>query len=1213
MFPIRRSPFRLSCCGPISTALRAALLAASASLLPSAARAQSGTVIGGRVTGPGGTPLAGARVQATDDRRQSAETRSDSAGVYRLVVSGHGTAYVVSAEADGINPVTRLVRAPAGSTELHVDLALLSRAVPLTPVVARAQRLSVAGATEYVPGASSSSNSGFELQRDPLGSDELADLLGTAPGVARTPTAGGTGLSIAGQSPDQTRFTVDGGDASPGVVPREALRDVEVRTSPYDVSRGRFTGGQVDLRTQAAGNAWGASLRLDRRDAWLQYGDAPAPLRSRATASAVDAGGGGALVRDRLFAFGAISARQSDAPARTLEKAGAAALQALGVSPDSLARFLAVTSGLRPSTAAEGTRGTSVASGLLRLDAVLSPANTLTLRLNGQWSRLGDDGSGWAVAGTGGELHARSVGALALLASNGKRLANELRANFSRGSSEAAALDPAPTGIVDVTSQVGDETTLASLRFAGGLFGNTRTRSGSFEVADQLVMTSPDRSHRARLGGELSSQDERALPGTSPGSFFFPSLAALQAGRPALFTRSFDTEEQHARVRRATLFADDRWRGDAFSLNLGLRAERAWVQPNAETNPEVERRFGIAPGMVPSRWWVSPRGGFSWMPWHRTGNRSTIEAGFGDFVGVLPLSSLASALAETGLPGTAELACAGPAAPTPDWAAYRADPSSIPTACLDGSPALASLLAPATIFTPGFSPPRVRRASVRADGVLLRQLIVGVSASLVRGVHQPVAFDRNLRETPAFLNAAEGGRAVYVPAEAIDPATGAVTPGPSRRFADLGMVREVGADGRSRTVQLGASVARLFGNSMVQAGYTWTDARASVGPLDAPGGGGATAGASAFDLAWAPSSYTPRHVLNLYVRKPFSRGRFVLGAVGRLSSGTPFTPMVAGDVNGDGAANDRAFIFDPDAGGLDSVASREAMRRLLDGAPANLRGCLRAQLGRIAAQNSCRTAWSPSLEVNASADLGPHIGTSFRRRAMLWVSAQNVTAGLDYLLHGPERLRGWGQLPLVDRTLLSVRGFDPATHRFLYDVNERFGRPVQGGTLSRLPFAVSLQVRVVLGNDQVLSAALREMRSGADDAMTPARLRMYLVQQWTNVPAEALLQDAPRRLHLTPDQAERLHAEADSVVARREPVLREMVEILTGTRRYDARSIQRLAELREQAIALRQAGADAARAALTPEQWAKLPQSLRVLPETFSISPPTVTTSGDGP
>src|SRR2546425_7254168 len=36
-----------------------------------------------------------------------------------------------------------------------------------------------------------------------------------------------------------------------------------------------------------------------------------------------------------------------------------------------------------------------------------------------------------------------------------------------------------------------------------------------------------------------------------------------------------------------------------------------------------------------------------------------------------------------------------------------------------------------------------------------------------------------------------------------------------------------------------------------------------------------------------------------------------LGAIGRLTSGAPFTPVVGSDINGDGARNDRAFIFVP--------------------------------------------------------------------------------------------------------------------------------------------------------------------------------------------------------------------------------------------------------------------------------------------------------------
>jgi hypothetical protein len=97
---------------PISI-LRAALFGAAflCALISIPALAQSVTVITGHVTGPGGTPLGAARVQATNDAGRSAEARSDSAGLYRLVVPGRSAAYVVSADAMGINPVTRLVHA----------------------------------------------------------------------------------------------------------------------------------------------------------------------------------------------------------------------------------------------------------------------------------------------------------------------------------------------------------------------------------------------------------------------------------------------------------------------------------------------------------------------------------------------------------------------------------------------------------------------------------------------------------------------------------------------------------------------------------------------------------------------------------------------------------------------------------------------------------------------------------------------------------------------------------------------------------------------------------------------------------------------------------------------------------------------------------------------------------------------------------------------
>src|SRR5206468_4714824 len=78
--------------------------------------------------------------------------------------------------------------------------------------------------------------------------------------------------------------------------------------------------------------------------------------------------------------------------------------------------------------------------------------------------------------------------------------------------------------------------------------------------------------------------------------------------------------------------------------------------------------------------------------------------------------------------------------------------------------------------------------------------------------------------------------------------------------------------------------------------------------------------------------------------------------VQRFSSGTPFTPVVSGDINGDGYANDRAFIADPAAAGDPALAA--GMTQLLAGAAPKVRDCLTSQFGQIAARNSCEGPWT---------------------------------------------------------------------------------------------------------------------------------------------------------------------------------------------------------------------------------------------------------------
>jgi hypothetical protein len=141
------------------------------------------------------------------------------------------------------------------------------------------------------------------------------------------------------------------------------------------------------------------------------------------------------------------------------------------------------------------------------------------------------------------------------------------------------------------------------------------------------------------------------------------------------------------------------------------------------------------------------------------------------------------------------------------------------------------------------------------------------------------------------------------------------------------------------------------------------------------------------------------------------------------------------------------------------------MARLLNVVPGQIADCLKAQFGEIAARNSCRNPWTRSLDMRAS--LRPNL-PGVDRRLTFSIDANNVLNGLDQLLHG-DNLRGWGENQRVDGRLLDVRGFNPATNSFVYQVNEAFGQNRQGASAIRSPFALRITGRLAIGGQSFLN------------------------------------------------------------------------------------------------------------------------------------------------
>lgn len=1168
-------------------------------------------VITGRVIAQDSTPIPMARVRAKAENGRELEAVSDSAGRYVITIPDGSGTYALSVRALGYAPFTVIVQRPAPPSGARIERDLRLRAIPI--VLPRTQ---VTGQRAIrregtTPGERSERWDSFVSEALPIDPGNFADVAALEPGVIRG-GAGGNDLSIAGQAPDQNRTTVDGASYSGGSLPAEGVRSTGVISNTYDVSRGQFTGGQLVASTIAGTNIWGGALTGRLSDPSLRYGGSPAGVSgARDRAFFLSGGGGGPVVRDRLLAYGALDLSATRSPARGLELLDSAAFSRLQLSPDSARRFLDIAQSLGAYSANGGAANSrsDQASALARLDYSISRRHSLTARADWRGSNTSGLGSSpLRVSSGAGEMQSRNGGLFAQLSSSWARAGNEFRVYRSSGSTRSDAPSTLPSGQVRVTSDLANGAASSSfLGFGGTSFSPSRA-SSLWEVADELVIGSGSGtgSHNVKAGF-LAQQQQASVSnvGNLYGSFTFNSLDDLERGRPASFTRGLARPLGTAEREYGAVYLGDTWNArDRLGFVYGLRLEGSRYGERPAPTAAVDSLVQGARVRPPSELILSPRFGFRLSTSGRLG--WTVDGGIGRFAGAPSLESLAPVWGETGVSSSA-LTCIGPAAPTPDWRLYATDPASIPSACADGTSIFSSLAPTATLFSRGYGSPRTWRASLGVGKSLTPLWGVRANLLLSRGSNLPTAVDRNLLPSAGFTLPGEDGRPVYVGPASIDAGTGGIAPGESRINQSLGTVRELDGRGESRTGQLTAGVnGNAWRRTLLSLSYTFTSSRLLAGGLAAPGAiSGTTAGDPA-RLEWQDAPFAPRHAFQLMVNSRLGR-RLRVSAISRFTSGAPFTPVVRGDINGDGVSNDRAFVFDPLTTGNPVLARN--MARLLDVAPSAVRDCLREQAGRIAAPGSCRTPWSPSLDFRAELLA---VGNVNSRRLILTLTGSNVTAGLDYLLHGPNGLRGWGQFPFPDPALLEVRGFDPARRAFNYVVNPRFGQPLGGGLL-RLPFTITLQGRLTLGADPRYQPLMAAIEAGMGNT---ERIRARLAERILNVPAVVLQLAAAdtTALGLTLPQRARLQAAADSLGPRISSAIDSLAASYIERGPMTAARKARLQDRAELAGSLAEEALKRTREILTPAQWARLPAWLLEGPNAEELQRPTmeVTIPGTG-
>lgn len=1213
------------------------LVAVLVLLTPAALSAQVGTttdILTGVVKNSSGAPVAEAVIEATSVETQVTRTgRTDLRGRYTIVFPDGGGQYRLVVRAIGLTPVERLVARMADEDRLVTDITLSTVPQRLDEVVVRGNNGPPVLPNAPTPGSTERNLAPDQVARLPIDPSDLLLLASLVPGVVTldaTDTSG-TSISVAGQRPTANNVTLDGLSFGSSQVPQEAVRNTRVITNSYDAARGQFSGGQIASTTRSGTNVVQGTTNYSLRDRDLEVSGGSDDAFSRGfTQHQLSGGLGGPVIRNKLFVFGSMSGRLRTDDLQTLFNASSSTLQRLGTSVDSANRFTSLLSGygLPIALGNAANRESDNYTGLGRIDWNMNQAHTLTIR--GDWQRSTQDPTrtnATSLPQTGGRQVSNGGGGLVTYTSRfGLGVINELKGYLSTSRQTSDPFLVLPSGRVQVASTLEDGSLgVSTLMFGGNSGLPSQSKTTTLEVSNETSWLPGNGAHRLKLGGLFNGAwIDQNFSQNRYGTFTFNSLSELEAGRPASFTRTLSpTDRSATSLNGAFYLADAYRRSAALQFSIGARVEYSGARGAPANNPQVETLFGRRTDALPSEVHVSPRFGFSYLPGAgRNGGplpTLTIRGGIGEFRSPIQTNLLASVQAATGL-AESQLICIGAAAPTPDWNSYLLDPSSIPTTCgVGGPPSVPTRSPTVTVFDPEFSAARAIRSSF---GVSKRFGLYSISADMnfALGRSQTGFTDLNLVANPGFTLANEGNRPVFVPANTIVPETGTTGSLASRLHPEFGQVLSIASDLRSTTSQV-----ILSGNGVTRKGlifnasYTFSRSRDQSSSTGFGGGGfgGATTGGNPNVREWARSDFERKHAFSSTVTYPIGRS-LEITSIARMTSGTPYTPRVGSDINGDGSRNDRAFIFN--AATTTDTALKNGMTRLLSTTSGSANACLLSQLGQVAERNSCTGPWQPSLDLQVN--WRPSI-LGLNRRLMVSVTTVNFLGGLDELAHGQDNLSGWGQSVRPDATLLYVRGFDPVTNQYLYTVNERFGSSSNTANAFRTPFQLGIQARYTIGPDRQRQF-LDGLRggggfggggaggggrpgAGGGPGGGPGGGDGGLFSRFENLipnPAKEVL--AIRLgLRLTPEQVTKVTALSDSVTAQNKVLADSMQKEITkaGSNPDLGGLFRSIRPMIEKGQAIQTEMLKSLQGILTPEQWGQVPERIKNPPRGFGQGP----------
>jgi hypothetical protein len=633
--------------------------------VPAPAQTVTTGSITGVVTDAQGGVLPGATVTAVHTPTgTSYEATTDEGGRYTLLnvrVGPYDIAVAMPSFKEEKQQAINVLLGEQRTVDFKLQLASVTETVTVTaasPLI----DLSRAGTADAV--------SSHALENLPTIQRSLTDIARTSPyfspaGLNEDPLA----ISVAGRNNRYNNVQIDGavnndvfGLAASGTpggqtesqpISLDAIQELQLVVSPYDVRQGGFSGGGINAITKSGTNQFRGTGYYFGRDQSL-VGESPTGTKvGQFNDKQMGASIGGPIVANKAFFFGNVDFGRRDNPSG-ISVAGSGQRFTGGTEAE-IDRFISILQSkynYNPGGKDEFIRTVNSDKFFVRTDFNLANRHQLTIRHN-YIDGINDIGrptvSQYYMPDNFYQFDNNTNSTVAQLNSTLGAFVNEFRFTYQRVRDRRAGqpTEDRPFPFVQVNLSAG------SVRAGRENFSTANELDQDvYEINNDLTWLRG--SHTLTFGTHNEFYKFRNLfIRDNFGSYNFDNLDFFDQGLAQSFDYSFSLtgdprQSAKFRVRQFGFYVGDQWRPRSdLTLTMGVRADIPTFPDKPTRNPVTEDAFGLRTDEVPGGVLWSPRIGFN----YSIGASSTeqVRGGIGLFAGRTPYVWLSNQYGNTGI------------------------------------------------------------------------------------------------------------------------------------------------------------------------------------------------------------------------------------------------------------------------------------------------------------------------------------------------------------------------------------------------------------------------------------------------------------------------------------------------------------------------------------------------------------------------------------